>query len=300
MNTTDPIADMLTRIRNANSAKHKTVDVPSSKMKTAIAEILFKEGYIKSFELISNENQGIIRITLKYDEKGNVIKKTEYTKGFLGIFSVRERQYDIEYTYNENGDISQEFIQIEDFCTSITDGHQIYDEGYNYIETYPLPRKGWWEGGEQIFQYRTLASFCDVRGAFARWLNIKLTQLQKLFRLQRRLPKMSLYSGIVYSSLHKDFVNWMLHDKKTLCILNSLKNTTLAEEVFFQTIIMNSPYKEKCAKTNLRYMDWVTNAPELKILDKEDLSTIIRTKALFCRKVDEEKSSQLLKSLSSL
>ena len=70
MNTTDPIADMLTRIRNANSAKHKTVDIPASKMKTAIAEILFKEGYIKSFELISNENQGIIRITLKYDEKG--------------------------------------------------------------------------------------------------------------------------------------------------------------------------------------------------------------------------------------
>ena len=70
MNTTDPIADMLTRIRNANSAKHKTVDVPNSKMKAAIAEILFKEGYIKSFELINNENQGIIRITLKYDEKG--------------------------------------------------------------------------------------------------------------------------------------------------------------------------------------------------------------------------------------
>ena len=70
MNITDPIADMLTRIRNANSAKHKTVDVPNSKMKTAIAEILFKEGYIKSFELINNENQGIIRITLKYDEKG--------------------------------------------------------------------------------------------------------------------------------------------------------------------------------------------------------------------------------------
>ena len=70
MNTTDPIADMLTRIRNANSAKHKTVDVPSSRMKEAIAEILFKEGYIKAFEIISNENQGIIRITLKYDEKG--------------------------------------------------------------------------------------------------------------------------------------------------------------------------------------------------------------------------------------
>ena len=70
MNITDPIAYMLTRIRNANSAKHKTVDIPASKMKTAIAEILFKEGYIKSFELINNETQGIIRVTLKYDEKG--------------------------------------------------------------------------------------------------------------------------------------------------------------------------------------------------------------------------------------
>ena len=74
MNITDPIADMLTRIRNANSAKHKTVDIPASKMKTAIAEILFKEGYIKSFEEIKEENnQGIIRITLKYTEKGKKV-----------------------------------------------------------------------------------------------------------------------------------------------------------------------------------------------------------------------------------
>lgn len=71
MNTTDPIADMLTRIRNANSSKHKTVDIPASKMKVAIADILFKEGYIKSFEEISNDVQGTIRVTLKYDEKGN-------------------------------------------------------------------------------------------------------------------------------------------------------------------------------------------------------------------------------------
>ena len=71
MNTTDPIADMLTRIRNANSAKHKTVDVPASNMKKAIAKILFEEGYIRTFEEIKeNSNQGIIRITLKYDEKG--------------------------------------------------------------------------------------------------------------------------------------------------------------------------------------------------------------------------------------
>ena len=70
MNTTDPIADMLTRIRNANSAKHTTVDIPASNMKRAIAQILFEEGYIKSFEEIKDEKQGIIRVTLKYDENG--------------------------------------------------------------------------------------------------------------------------------------------------------------------------------------------------------------------------------------
>ena len=70
MNTTDPIADMLTRIRNANSSKHKTVDIPASNMKRAIADILFKEGYIASFEEIDDSRQGILRITLKYDEKG--------------------------------------------------------------------------------------------------------------------------------------------------------------------------------------------------------------------------------------
>lgn len=70
MNTTDPIADMLTRIRNANSSKHKTVDIPASNMKKAIAKILFEEGYIKSFEEIKDDTQGVIRITIKYDEKG--------------------------------------------------------------------------------------------------------------------------------------------------------------------------------------------------------------------------------------
>ena len=73
MNTTDPIADMLTRIRNANSAKFKTVDIPASKMKKSIAEILFNEGYIKSYEEIKNDNQGIIRVSLKYTEKGKKV-----------------------------------------------------------------------------------------------------------------------------------------------------------------------------------------------------------------------------------
>ena len=66
MHITDPIADMLTRIRNANSAKHDTVDVPASNMKKAIAQILLEEGYIKNFQLIDDGTQGVIHITLKY------------------------------------------------------------------------------------------------------------------------------------------------------------------------------------------------------------------------------------------
>ena len=70
MAMTDPIADMLTRIRNANSARHTTVEIPASKVKLAIAQILLDEGYIRSFEKIEDGKQGMIQVTLKYDEKG--------------------------------------------------------------------------------------------------------------------------------------------------------------------------------------------------------------------------------------
>jgi len=68
MQITDPIADMLTRIRNANNSRHVTVDIPASNMKKAIAEILLNEGYVKNVEIIDDNTQGVIRITLKYAE----------------------------------------------------------------------------------------------------------------------------------------------------------------------------------------------------------------------------------------
>lgn len=73
MQITDAIADMLTRIRNAASTKHATVDVPASNVKKAIAQILFEEGYITKYEVIEDELQGVIRITLKYADKKPVI-----------------------------------------------------------------------------------------------------------------------------------------------------------------------------------------------------------------------------------
>ena len=71
MSMSDPIADMLTRIRNANTAKHDTVDVPSSKMKLAIADILVKEGFIKKYDVVEDGNFKTIRITLKYGKDKN-------------------------------------------------------------------------------------------------------------------------------------------------------------------------------------------------------------------------------------
>ena len=73
MQISDVIADMLTRIRNANNAKHETVDIPASNMKKAIAEILVNEGYIKGYQILEDSKQGIIRITLKYVGKQKVI-----------------------------------------------------------------------------------------------------------------------------------------------------------------------------------------------------------------------------------
>lgn len=75
MQISDVIADMLTRIRNANDAKHETVDIPASNLKKSIAQILLDEGYIKAFQIVEDGKQGIIRVTLKYTAgKGKVIR----------------------------------------------------------------------------------------------------------------------------------------------------------------------------------------------------------------------------------
>ena len=74
MQMSDVIADMLTRIRNANNAKHETVDVPASNMKRSIADILVNEGYIKGYNIVEDGKQGIIRITLKYNGKEKAIQ----------------------------------------------------------------------------------------------------------------------------------------------------------------------------------------------------------------------------------
>lgn len=92
MHITDPIADLLTRIRNANDAKHETVDVPCSNMKKAIVDILLEEGYIKNYQIIDDNKQGIIRITLKYaaNKKKVISGLKRISKPGLRIYASKE------------------------------------------------------------------------------------------------------------------------------------------------------------------------------------------------------------------
>ena len=92
MHITDPIADLLTRIRNANDAKHETVDVPCSNMKKAIVDILLEEGYIKDYQIIDDNKQGIIRITLKYaaNKKKVISGLKRISKPGLRIYASKE------------------------------------------------------------------------------------------------------------------------------------------------------------------------------------------------------------------
>lgn len=92
MQITDTIADLLTRIRNASSAKHATVDVPASNVKKAITEILLNEGYIKGYQVVEDGKQGIIRITLKYDENRTPVISgiKRVSKPGLRIYSICE------------------------------------------------------------------------------------------------------------------------------------------------------------------------------------------------------------------
>ena len=118
MTMSDPIADMLTRIRNGNVAKHDTVDVPASKEKLAIVEILVKEGYIKKYELVNDGNFKSIRITLKYGKDKNGNNKNSYTLTYNTtsnqiIFDIVEGQTQNLAPYTQEAGLDYETITVK-------------------------------------------------------------------------------------------------------------------------------------------------------------------------------------------
>ena len=141
-----------------------------------------------------------------------------------------------------------------------------------------------------------MASYIDLRKPFNRKLNRLYMGLQRAFNICKPLPGFPIYGGSVYCSLPYAAVQYILNCDLSPKILMSLKDSAIGEEIFFQTILMNSRFKDNIIHNNLRYSDWgVKNAP--KILDESDFCKIIESTALFCRKVDQESSSKLLERL---
>ena len=152
----------------------------------------------------------------------------------------------------------------------------IGDKRLNYIEFHKCPYAVWdkcWGGGFDMLRYRTLASYCDVRKPIYYILNKTFHVLQKGLSCQRPLPPYPIYGGSVYCSLTSDAVKEILYSSLANDLLLRLKNSTCGEEVFFQTVLMNSQCKDRIINDKLRYMDWSVKEPP-KVLRDEDYDKI--------------------------
>ena len=199
--------------------------------------------------------------------------------------AVREGNYDYYHIVTAQDFYSMPIHRIDEIVTQ--------QEGYNFVDYFPIPHMTWhdWELGYGIFQYRTLASYCDVRSGWSWWLNKGVLYLQeKMPWLKKRLPKMDLYGSSVYCTLYCDFVRWLVEGEFPQRFVKRMKNTTCCEEVVIATLIMNSPYKDKCLQTNYRYICW--ERPNM-ILIEDDFPKIVNSNCFFCRKVDVRKSGKL-------
>lgn len=169
----------------------------------------------------------------------------------------------------------------------------------NYIDIFKLPNKYWgWEQGMSIFKYKTLASYCDIRKHPYRFINRLYIKFQKLFTTTHQYDY-KLYGGSVYCSLHRDFVTYLLNNTFSQQLLRNLKNHLVAEEVYFQTVIMNSPFYKDVVPLNLRYIDWKEKKTEPKTLTLDDFERIIQGNYLFARKMDSSISKDLIIALGN-
>lgn len=175
------------------------------------------------------------------------------------------------------------------------------DIGNNYIEIHPLPRPGWWNGGYEILQYKTFTSYFNIKKGVKHKIHQLFWDLQKLLHIKHSLPSYPLYCGSVYCSLTDAAVDFSLNSDVSLDLINRTRNSICSEEIFFQSVIMNSPYKDKVVNNNLRYIDWSSpirgNVPA--VLNESYFDDIVSSGRLFCRKIDSNKSAKLLQLLNS-
>ena len=180
------------------------------------------------------------------------------------------------------------------FVTSPKNFEKVIENGKIYLDI--VSNSQWYNGGKDIWMYRTLAPILDLRKPINRKFNRFYMLLQKKLGLCKVLPDYTIYGGSVYCSLPYNAVDHVLNSDIAKQMLDALKSSAIGEEIFFQTVLMNSPLKSSIISSNLRYSDWsVENAP--KILNEEDYKSIVASNTLFCRKVDLNRSKKLFELL---
>ena len=236
--------------------------------------------------------------TVKVEEINNrAIVLQTYSVNYASINHLKAIIKLLSLAHKENYDYYH-IISGQDFFATNPDNFDsiIGNKHNNYLDLFPLPRKdGWWHGGLMIYQHRTLSSFGDIRYGWLKVANDILYYIQRM-GLHRKAPNFPLYGGSVYCSLHRDFIDYVLTNDFAINFLKELSHTTCSEEIYFQTVIMNSPFKESVVANQLRYIDWsVPHGPKFLVI--EDLDKIITSKTLFCRKIDSKISFDLIRRL---
>lgn len=182
------------------------------------------------------------------------------------------------------------------YATSPYNFDKFLKKGNNYIECFDLPKNNWWGNGIDIIYFKTISSYGDIRFGLYKLINRILRHYYNRSNNKEMAEKTKyLYGGSVYCSLSYDFVKWITESYISNKLLNDLKNTLCSEEIYFQTLINNSPFRNTIINNNYRYIDWSAKIPP-KILELEDFPKF-KDKYLFCRKI--ELSSELYNVLIS-
>lgn len=168
----------------------------------------------------------------------------------------------------------------------------------NYLDIFKLPNEEWgWGYGLNIYKYKSIASYCDIRKQPYCFIHRLYLKFQEVF-LKKNMPSFPLYGGSVYCSLHSSFVSYLLNDAFAKNLFEYLKHHLCAEEIYFQTVIMNSPFSKEVVSSNLRYIDWSLKTIP-KTLDENDVEKICGSKTLFARKFDLSVSKELIDALTN-
>lgn len=182
------------------------------------------------------------------------------------------------------------------FACPLSKFDSLLKPGNIYMDIFHLPKKGWWHGGLHILRYKTLASKMDLRLRCNKLLDKLYLYWQYLTCQARPLPAYPLAGGSVYFSISTGGVKFILESAIAKDLLGRMENTTCAEEIFFQTVLINSRYRDRIIANNLRYMDWSVPSPP-KFLTEKDFEKIVQSGSLFCRKIDSNVSKKLIDKL---